>query len=230
MIESKNQTPNAANDSEKGFSVVEMLIVLAVVAILSTFAVMSFGNQTIHEADAQTSTIIDFLQEARQRALSQRTIIRVEINNTLRDIRLVNESTPLNAADDVLIKSAALTSANVFIGTRPTNVTTNPAELTPVPVAAFAASNHPVSLGNSVIVIRFQGNGVVLNAGTNGGGANAVPTGSTIYVWSKRPNDPSPSPTNALVMRAVTVQASTGATKFWQCLMTNDSCSTWTRN
>jgi prepilin-type N-terminal cleavage/methylation domain-containing protein len=230
MKETNREGSETLDDSQRGFSIAELVIVVAIIAILSVAAIMSFANQKMYEADAQTLTIIDFFQEARQRALSQRSFMRVEINATLKAIRLIDEKLPNNAADDVVIKSTAFMDNGVFIGSLPSNITGAPTELAPVPVTPFAASNHPLSVGNSVIVLRFRSNGVVYNAGTDGAGANAAPTGSTIFVWSKAPKDPSPTPTQAQVMRATTVLASSSSAKVWKCLLTNNACSTWTKN
>ncbi len=218
-----------ARKSEMGFSIAELVIVITIIAIISTIAIMTLSTPKMHEAESQTLQIIDFFQEARQRSLSQRTTMRVEINATLRMIRLIDEKESGNAADDVVIKSSRFMDNGVYIGSKPANVTNTPVELSPVPVTAYATSTHPLSSGNSVIVLRFQRNGTVVNAGTNAVGAGATPTGSTIYVWSKYANDSSTTPNKAQVMRAITVLASSGSTRMWKCLFSNEACSAWTK-
>ncbi len=216
-------------ESEKGFSIAEMVIVMTIIAILSVVAIMSFSTQKMYEADSQTLLIIDFFQEARQRSLSQRATMRVEINATLQMIRLIDEKNGTTANDDAVIKQSRFMGNGVYIGSKPSNVTNQPTELSPVPVTPFASSNHPLSSGNSVIVLRFQRNGTVVNAGSSAIGTGAVPTGSTIYVWSKYVSDNSTNPTTAQVMRGITVLASSGSTKMWKCLFTNGTCSNWTK-
>lgn len=229
MKDPKKISIKAKWSSQQGFSIVELVVVLTILVIVSVITIMSFSTQKMYEAESQTLQIIDFFQEARQRALSQRVTMRVEINQTLRMIRLIDEKLPGNAADDVIIKSSAFMDNGVFIGALPANVSNTPVELAPVPVTTYANSTHPKSSGNSVMVLRFQRNGVVMNAGTNGAGANATATGSTIYVWSKHPNDNSATPTQAQVMRATTVLASTGSAKMWKCLFVNNACSVWSK-
>jgi prepilin-type N-terminal cleavage/methylation domain-containing protein len=219
--------------SEKGFTLMEMVIVLAIISIISTFAIISLTAQKVYEAETQTLLIIDILQEARQRALSQRTTMRVEINATLNMVRLIDERTARTgtntANDDVVIKTSRFMGNGVYIGSKPANVTNQPTELSPVPVTAFATSNHPLSNGNSVMVLRFKSNGTVENAGSNNIGTGATPTGSTIYVWSKFAKDNSPTPTKAQVMRGITVLASSGSSRMWKCFVVNEACSTWTK-
>ncbi len=229
MNYSKNTAPKTFKESEKGFSIAEMVIVMTIIAILSVVAIMSFANQKMYEAETQTLYLIDFFQEARQRALSERVTMRVEINDSTKSIRLINEKDSTISSDDVLIKTSRFMEEGVFIGTLPANVSGTPTELSPVPVTAWTSSNHPLSSGQNVLVLRFKKNGTVENAGTNAVGANATPTGSTIYVWSKFMNDTSTTPTQAQVMRATTVLASSGSARMWKCLFEDGSCSNWTR-
>ncbi len=215
--------------SEMGFSIAEMVVVMAIIGVVSIIAMMSYSTQKMYEAESQTFLIIDVLQEARQRALSQRTTMRVEVNATKKMLRLIDERTSGDASDDVLVKSIPFMEQGVYIGTKPANVSNTPTELSPVPVTPFENSTHPLSSGDSAITLRFQRNGVVMSAGTNAAGANATPTGSTIYIWSKYADDNSATPTQAQVMRAITVSASSGATRMWKCLFSNESCSNWTK-
>ncbi len=226
-IQNNNDLEN--RKSEAGFTLVEMVIVVTIITILSTFALFSLTAKKMNEAETRTLQIIDILQEARQRALSQRTTMRVELNASLRAVRLIDERTPTVATDDVIIKTAVFNDEVTLIGTKPTNVTGQPTELTPVPVPTFSSSNHPLSNGNSVIVLRFTRRGTVENAGSNAVGNGATPTGATIYVWSKYPNDNSATPVKAQVMRAVTVLGGSGSIRMWKCLFTNEACSTWTK-
>ncbi|MCW5958669.1 MAG: hypothetical protein KIS76_00815 [Pyrinomonadaceae bacterium] len=216
-------------NSEAGFLIAEMVVVVTIIAVVSIIAVMSFSTQKMYEAESQTLQIIDFYQEARQRSLSQRVTMRVEINATKRAVRLIDEKVPGDASDDEVIKTTAFMDQGVFIGSKPSNVSNAPTELSPVPESAFTTSNHPLSNGDSVFSLRFQRNGTVHNAGTNGAGANSVPTGATIYVWSKHVNDNTATPVNAQVMRGITVLASSGSSKMWKCLFDGATCSSWTK-
>lgn len=213
--------------SAGGFSLVELMVVLVIIALLSAFAMMSFGSEKLYDADKQTLAIIDLLHEARQRSLSQRNTMRVEINVTRNSIRLIDENRPNDSSDDVEIKSAVYRNNGVFIGTLPSNMTDNPTELSPVPPIAFTTSNHPLSASDSVATMRFLRNGTVHNAGSNAVGTGSIATGATIYVWSKFPEDNSATPTTGQIFRAITVVGTTGSSRLWKCSMTSGDCSDW---
>lgn len=213
--------------SAEGFSLVELMIVLIIIAILSSIAVMSLSYDKLYDTDKQAIQIVDLLQEARQRSLSQRNTMRVEINSTKNSIRLIDEKKPDDSADDVSIKAVAYRNNGVFIGTLPSNMSDNPAELSPVPPITFTTSNHPLSLGDRAATLRFLRNGTVHNAGTNSVGAGSIATGATVYIWSKYPNDNSTNPTVGQIFRAITVLGTTGSSKLWKCSVTGGGCSDW---
>jgi Tfp pilus assembly protein FimT len=221
--------PAQVNKSEIGTSLVELIVVLVIVTIMSAFAFSMLRAPRMMNAEAQAVSLINILQEARQRSLSQRRTMRVEINSTKRLIRLINENAPGTIADDEIIKSTAYIGNGIQIGTTPSNMTGAPTELSPVPVVTFSVSLHPLSIGDQVATLRFLRNGTVVNAGTNAVGANAVVTGATVYVWAKSDTDASSNPTVATVFRAVTVSGSSGAARLWKCPNVNNQCSSWTK-
>ncbi len=217
------------NQSEQGYSLVEMLIVVAIIGILSAVTVMSLSATKKYNAENQALTLLDFMREAQQRALSQKKTMRVVINSSDRNINLINENDAATANDDTIIKSATFVDNNMFIGVVPTNTTTSPVELSPVAPIVFANSIHPQSLGDVVATMRFRSNGMVLNTGNDAIGSLAIPTGATVYVWTRRDSDTSANPTEADILRAVTVLGSSGSTKLWKCGVIANQCTTWTR-
>lgn len=220
---------NSKNTSAAGFSVAELLTVVSVIIILSTFAIMSMSATKLYNSDKQALQITDLMQEARQRSLSQRNTVRVEINRTRQQIRIIDERTSGNPADDVLVKEIPFMGDGVYVATAPSNMTANPTESSPVPAVAFSTSSHPLSSGDTVAVRRFMKNGNVTDGGTNAAATDAVPTGATIYVWSKYLDDTSPTPTVGQIFRAITVQASSGSTRLWKCNVSGGNCSEWTK-
>ena len=226
--------------SEQGFSIVEMVVVVGIIGILTAISTLSLLAPKKYNAENQTLFLIDIMREAQQRAISQKKIMRVEINSSDRVINLINENEPADAnADgvtdaptannDIIIKSLTYVDATIFVGVAPTNMTSTPSELSPVAPITFATSLQPYSLSDLVATMRFRSNGNVLNAGTDTIGGGAIPTGATIYVWTKRDSDTSANPTEANILRALTVLGSSGSTKFWSCGVTNAGCTTWTR-
>ena len=67
----------------RGFSMVELLIVLTVMTILTGISLFYLsGHQRLFRPDEQTLKMVDIFQEARQRSLTQRETMRVEIDLT----------------------------------------------------------------------------------------------------------------------------------------------------
>jgi len=228
------------NQSERGVSMVEILVVVVIIGILSAITAMSLRTPPKYNAENQAFTLTDMMREAQQRSLSQKKTMRVVINSSDRVISLINENEPADANNDgvndaptanndTVIKTATFTDNNMSIGVVPTNMTASPVELSPVTPIVFANSIHPLSLGDVVATMRFRSNGTVLNAGNDAIGTGATPTGATIYVWTKRDSDTSANPTEADILRAVTVLGSSGSTKLWKCGVANNQCTTWTR-
>ncbi|MBS1794553.1 MAG: hypothetical protein JSS81_11900 [Acidobacteria bacterium] len=210
--------------SQTGASVVEVLIVVAVLAILTTVALVSYTSTRKYSADEQARKIIDVFDEARQKALNQRKTFRVEINRTKSELRLIDEgSNATTANDDTILKKFQISSL-VVVGSAPPNVTGAPTATTPINVPSYASSTYPLSNGEEKITLRFKRNGQVVDAGTDNVGTGSVMNGATIYVYSRTPSVNSPD-----VIRAVTVLGTTGDTSLYKCTFTAGSCGNWSR-
>ena len=198
----------------RGFSMVELLIVLAVITILLGISLFYLsGHERLFRPDEQALKIIDVFQEARQRSLTQRETMRVEIDLTDNMVRLIDENLPTSADDDRLVRSVVLVSqAEVKLNSRPPDISTNPTEIMPVPVAQFRASVYPMSAAHNVCTFRFQRNGTVVNEGTDAVGSNATTTGLTLFIWSPKATTPNESE----IARAITVIGATGSVRFWE--------------
>jgi len=240
---------NRSSQSERGISIVEILVVVIIIGILSSITAMSLLAPEKYNAEKQAFILADLMREAQQRAISQKKTMRVEINITDRAINLINENEPsdvnndgvndvASANNDELIKTVRFIDGKggnkVFVGTPPINMSSSPTELTPVVPVVISNSLHPYSLGDQVATMRFQSNGMVLNAGNNAIGTGSTPTGATIFVWSKWDSDNSLNPTIAEVHRALTVLGTSGSTKYWKCTvvsnpLTKNQCTNWTR-
>lgn len=197
-----------------GFSLIELLVVLTVASVLIGISLFYFqGHRKLYRPDETALLIADALQEARQRSLTQRETIRVEIDRTAKAVRVIDENQPNLADDDKIIKLLTLPEpAVVTVGQPPLNITLNPPEPLPVPNAVFLPSVHPFSVGNDVCTIRFMRDGTVTNAGSNSIGSGAVVTGVTIHIWSPQASNPA----NADIARAITVIGSSGVVRGWE--------------
>lgn len=216
--------------SEKGFSFIELIIVLLIISIISVFALMSFKSEKMYLADTEAYQIIDFFHEARQRSITQHETMRVEINQTRNVIRLISEGEPGNAADDKEIKSLSLRDPKeVVVGAMPKNVSGAPSEMSPTPILSFRKSVHPLSNSDMVATLRFVHTGKVLNAGSNAAGDNSTITGATIYVWMPDNSASGANPTTGQVIRAITVQGTSGLSRYLKCQLTGAKCTNWTQ-
>jgi type II secretory pathway pseudopilin PulG len=214
--------------SERGFSLLELLAVVVVIMILTSVSLIYLsGTRKLYNTDEEALQIIDLIQEARQRALTQREVLRVEIDLTSNIGRLINEDNtvvPSVATDDKLLRQVKFfPSANVRLDMRPNNVTTAPPEAQPAPTAVFAGSLHPLSAGHNVATFRFMPDGSVRNAGTNAIGANSVATGSTLYIWKPKAT----SPNDSDLTKAICIIGSTGSVRMWDFATAPDGSTFW---
>lgn len=198
----------------RGFSLLELLIVITIIFILSGISLFFLSShQRLFKPDEQTTRVVDILQEARQRSLTQRETMRVEINLTDGMIRLIDENQTSTVEDDKIVREAVLLSpTDVKMRVRPPDITTNPTEPLPVPTAEFKPSIYPSSALDDVCTIRFLRNGTVVNEGTDATGTNANMTGLTLFIWSPKKDNPNESE----IARAITVVGATGSIRLWE--------------
>jgi prepilin-type N-terminal cleavage/methylation domain-containing protein len=198
----------------RGFSMVELLIVLAVITILSGVSLFYLsGHQKLFRPDEQALKIIDVMQEARQRSLTQRETMRVEIDLTDNLVKLIDENQPNTAEDDRTVRSIVLIpQSDVQINSRPPDIITNPQESMPVPIAQFRPSIYPSSVSHNVCTFRFLRNGSVVDQGTDAIGSNATTAAATLFLWSAKIDNENVSE----VARAITIIGATGSVRFWE--------------
>lgn len=210
----KVKPTSAIAKNAEGFSLIELLIVVVLIAILSTISLIFLTSaQRLTRPDDQSLQIADILQEARQRALTQRVTMRVQIDITANVVRLINEQLPNTANDDVIIRQVPLLpNSQVRVNPRPDNIPYNPPEPLPAPTAVFLQSTYPLSPNNQVCTLRFRNGGDVVNAGNNDIGGGAIPQGVTLHVWSPTTANPNVSE----IARSITVIGSTGSIRLWK--------------
>ena len=210
---------------QQGFSLIELLVMMVLILIVSTIAIFYLtGHRKLYNTDEEALQVIDLIQEARQRALTQREILRVEIDLTTNSGRLINENDPLTASDDRMVRQVTFfPSANVRMDMRPNNITIAPPEILPAPTAVFTGSLHPLSAGHNVATFRFLADGTVRNAGTNALGANSVPTGTTLYIWKPKAGYPNESD----LTKAITILGATGSVRMWDVAKAADGSLYW---
>ncbi len=214
---------------QRGFSMVELIIVVLVISILAVSSLIVFGSRSLFYADHQAYLVLDAFKEARQRALTQHETIRVEVSEDQREVRIINENMAGDATDDIVEKIIPLSEKiHLTFNKPPENMDNPPPETTPVPEATFRSSLHPSSLSEKVATLRFLRNGNVVDEGTNEVGDNSVVTGATFYFWKPIIAADGSITTNGEVIRAITVLGSSGNSNYWKCGVKNNQCSEWT--
>lgn len=216
---------NKHRKTEAGFSLAELLIVLSIVMVMICVTGYYFlAHQKLYKPDDQTLKIIDVLQEARQRSLTQRETVRVEIDLTDNTVKLFDENGASSSTDDREIRRVTLLAqTDVKLSQRADNITYNPPETLPAPTAVFAPSVYPSSSSHNVCTIRFQSNGTVMDAGTNGTGTGAVITGYSLHIWAPKKSNPN----DAEIARSITIIGSTGSIRLWEFDKTATATNKW---
>ncbi|MBA3439777.1 MAG: prepilin-type N-terminal cleavage/methylation domain-containing protein [Pyrinomonadaceae bacterium] len=228
-----------AASNENGFSLIELFVVIAIILIMSTFAIFALmPHRNAYRTDDQALRILDFMRDAGQRAITQRQVMRLEIDQTTNVIRIIDENqVALGTADDAMVRQEALENPN-FVrlyltpagatpptsggppnsGGTPSAVTLPPAPSN-FPAAVYAACLHPLTVSHSANhngwTARFLSNGSVVNAGTNAAGTNATLTSATLYLWPPQAGAPNTA-AQPQAIRAITVFGGTNAVRLWK--------------
>lgn len=210
---------------EQGFSLIELLLVIILLMIVGAFAVLSTKSTQVYAADDQALIITDIFQEARQKALTQNKTLRVELNDTDKLIRLIDEKETITPTDDVVVTSKPFNPA-VSVGTKPANIdsvySVLPQSVSPIPEIQYAQTVYPPSANDKVKTFRFTKTGEVVDDGNDNLGTNATNTGGTIYVYNGA------SGSMSSVVRAVTLSGVTAVSQLFKCQTNkNGICTSW---
>lgn len=213
------------NFIEQGFSLIELLVVISILFIVAAFAILGRSSTRLFAADKQALVITDILQDARTRALTQSKTFRVELNDTKKTIRLIDEYGTTAATDDVVLITSNFDPATT-VGTKPANISAvggiTPTAAYPIPEIKYTQTTYPLSATDKVATLRFLSTGEVVDAGTDDLGTGALSSGVTIYVY----NGSSGSQSN--VVRAVTVSGITAASQLFKCQTNSQGmCAKW---
>lgn len=194
-----------------------MLVVIVIIGILSSFAILGLMSRK-YDVDDEAQLMLDFFKEARQRSLTQRRTLRVELNSTDSQLRIIDENVQSDVNDDTVVRTLQL-SNRVVVGEKPATITNVPTTTSPIPAMVFSQSTYPLSNNDQTFTLRFLRNGQVVDKGTNSTGSGAVVTGATIYVYN----------TQNKLYRAITIIGTTGETDILKCQFTGTNCSGWVR-
>ena len=178
---------------ESGFSVVELVVVVAISIILTTVAVFSLrANKRSYAADDEATQILSFMREAYHRALAQRQTMRVTIDRNNNIVKLMDEGL-LPGGDEVEIIRGKSNDQVSF--DRPSYKGVQ-APLPPAPYSYGVAGFQ-----NGTWSIRFRGDGSVVDV--NGNSVSA-----TLYFV--------PPNLDATLIRAITIFGPSGSVRYWR--------------
>lgn len=197
--------------SESGFSIIELVIVLVIIAILSAISLpYIYSYKKLYKSEDQSLKVMDLMREAAQLALTRRRTMRLEIDLTANALLIIDEN---GAAPNTLIKSIPLElPREVRMDIIPAGVVKpNPPNYTDAAYSADA-TGHLVGgatvVGNTVWAVRFKSDGSAVNAA-------GIPISANIYVWPPVTVG-STTPRNTKEIRAITMFGGSGAIRYWK--------------
>jgi Tfp pilus assembly protein FimT len=210
------QNQNYRKPSERGFSMVEMTVVVAIIFVLIGIALVNIVP-SLHgsKANAGLEMVLGELRRAHERAIDERRIYRVTFAPP--------QTIQVDVGQVAVIGSTITGSAPVFVQAQPPM--TLPTGLQFVTVAGIptTAATTPDGFGSGAQAIDFDV--------ANGGGANQIyfqPDGRALDA-ANRLNDGVvyvAEPNNLSSSRAVSLFGSTGRAKGWT-LMNNGGAYRW---
>lgn len=93
----------------KGFTLIELMVVLALVAIIATIAVPSFNSLIRHNRlESQAEELNSLLQYARSEALIRKVRTRVEIDTVTGDITVGRDSAGATIPEESTLRKSSL--------------------------------------------------------------------------------------------------------------------------
>jgi prepilin-type N-terminal cleavage/methylation domain-containing protein len=200
----------AGRNSQSGFSVIELMVVVIITAIMTGIVVFSFrSNKRSYIADDEATKVLSFFREAYQRALSQRQAQRITIDLNNRLIKLADMGL-LPGGDETIINRGVLNTGVTM--TQPI-VSGNPLAPPPVPY-----NYAPADLSSGTIDIYFLADGSITNT-TGFNNSSFAPVSLTFFFSPSQQTVTSPDQTSnnaGNLIRAVTLFGPTGSTRVWR--------------
>ena len=194
----------------------ELLIVLSIIGIMAGVSLFYLtAHRRLFKPSEQARQIIDVMQEARQRALTQRETLRVEIDLEDNVVRLVDENTTSTKTDVKIKQISLLSSSEVKVETPPTDVTAKPNPDMVLPDAKFKKVTTSTNLNHKAFILRFRSDGTVMDT-------DGKPNGAALYLWSLAPNQTAQSN----IALAITIEPS-GLVRYWQYDKSSTASNKW---
>jgi prepilin-type N-terminal cleavage/methylation domain-containing protein len=185
-------------DRAEGFSLIELLVVISVIAIVTGIAVFQFTNtREAYNADDAAYKVMNYFREANSRAVSGHHSCRVTINNSTSTISLIDEQRFAAITDGENLVGPA-----VLVKSEPLGVRVSLAQPLGVNPPPFPFNYAAATYASNVWTGHFQSIGSVTDV-------NGNPQSCTFFF----------QPTNSTnllnLIRAVTVFGPSGSIRFW---------------
>lgn len=181
---------------EKGFSVIELLIVVAIVIILTAAAVFTLTPQRrAYRTDDAAGQVTNLLRDAYQRALTQRQTMRVQIDRANMLVKIIDEN-KLPIGDEIEVRSEKLSSEVSLSQPAAGAGLLNPPQ---------APYNYPAAAyANNLWEARFRSDGSVVDAAGN-------PLSATLFFSLANMKS-----SESNLIRAVTLFGPSGSVRVWR--------------
>ena len=195
---------------ERGFSIIELLIVCALILIMTAMSIFAFrGNRRAFYADDETRTVLEVMRDASQRALSRRRRMRfvVAVNTTSREkeLRIFDDGGPGTADDNpVPVRRVTLAPA---IEVRIT--LTAPSGVSKPNPPNYADRVFTQASGEDLWQIWFWSDGTVRDSAD-------VLTSGNLFIYPPRNSATDANPRATNQVRCITIFGGTGAVRPWQ--------------
>lgn len=193
--------------SPSGYSIVETLIVMALIVVLSALAVPQLiSERRLTRSIGVTREILSQMRLARQLAMSQRQAFTFQYNNAMKQISIIDHNS--NLGSDLFADAAyPNTATSATISTTPLGTGgLDSSEITygiptGLPTAALGDGISMTALTNNQLNVTFQPDGSVIDAGGN-------PVGVAMFIYNGRVSRGTAS--------AISVMGASGRIKIWR--------------
>ena len=186
---------------ELGYSMLELIVVLTIIVVIISISIFSLiASRRAYAVDDAVGQVMNVFREAKQRALSQRQVMRVRINHSDRSIQLIDENTIGEGVDDdEIVRDERLVAADKISYAAPEGVhpPASPFDFTAV-----------VYDEDGIWETRFTSEGRIVDAASS-------PMSSTLFVYQvTSATDPAPLASGSIA--AVTIFGPSASMRYWR--------------
>lgn len=202
----RHRTPVNRPSMKSGYSMVELIVVIAIVGIATAFAIPQLAaSRRLNRSVAVTRELMTQMRYARQLAMSNRQAYTFSFDNVAKTIRIIDSNTVGSAL--LLDANYPLNSGSSVVATIPLNtggLSTNEFRYgipSGLPTTALGDGVSRTPLTANRFNVTFQPDGSVINSAGN-------PSSAAMFIY----NSAAPNATAS----AISVLGTTGRIKVWR--------------